>query len=44
MTDTRTATNPLIDFSGLPRFSDFHPEDVTPAIDTLLAQHGGTTT
>jgi oligopeptidase A len=38
MTDSHTATNPLIDFSGLPRFSDFRPDDVTPAIDTLLAQ------
>ena len=29
--------NPLLDFSGLPRFSDFLPEHVTPAIDQLLA-------
>ncbi len=29
--------NPLLDFSGLPRFSDFRPEHVTPAIDQLLA-------
>ncbi|MFO7542373.1 MAG: M3 family metallopeptidase [Thiobacillus sp.] len=29
--------NPLLDFSGLPRFAEFKPEFVTPAIDTLLA-------
>jgi oligopeptidase A len=28
--------NPLVDFSGLPRFSDIKPEHVTPAIDELL--------
>ena len=30
--------NPLLDFSGLPRFTDFKPEHVTPAIDQLLAE------
>src|SRR5688572_31581533 len=29
--------NPLLDFSGLPRFSDIKPEHVAPAIDELLA-------
>ena len=29
--------NPLLDFSGLPRFADFRPEHVTPAVDELLA-------
>jgi oligopeptidase A len=29
--------NPLLDFSGLPRFSDIRPEHVTPAVDELLA-------
>ncbi len=29
--------NPLLDFSGLPRFADFKPEHVTPAVDALLA-------
>jgi oligopeptidase A len=29
--------NPLLDFSGLPRFVDFKPEYVTPAVDALLA-------
>lgn len=29
--------NPLLDFSGLPRFSEIHPEHVTPAVDELLA-------
>ena len=31
-------TNPLLDFSGLPRFDAITPEHVTPAIDTLLEQ------
>ncbi len=31
-------TNPLLDFSGLPRFDEIRPEHVTPAIDTLLAE------
>lgn len=30
--------NPLLDFSGLPRFGDFSPSDITPALDTLLAE------
>ena len=30
--------NPLLDFSGLPRFSDFKPEWVAPALDVLLGQ------
>jgi oligopeptidase A len=29
--------NPLLDFSGLPRFAEFKPEFVTPAVDQLLA-------
>ena len=29
--------NPLLDFSGLPRFAEFKPEYVTPAVDRLLA-------
>jgi len=36
MTDAQT--NPLLDFSGLPRFDLIKPEHVTPAIDTLLAK------
>ena len=31
--------NPLLDFSGLPRFSDFKTEHVSPAVDALLAQN-----
>jgi oligopeptidase A len=31
--------NPLLDFSGLPRFPDFSPEFVTPAVDQLLAEN-----
>ncbi|RJX32150.1 MAG: M3 family peptidase [Oxalobacter sp.] len=30
--------NPLLDFSGLPRFDAIRPAHVTPAIDTLLAE------
>ena len=33
-----TIPNPLLDFSGLPRFADFRPEHVTPAVDALLAE------
>jgi oligopeptidase A len=29
--------NPLLDFSGLPRFAELKPEHVAPAIDRLLA-------
>ncbi|MCX7890756.1 MAG: M3 family metallopeptidase [Burkholderiales bacterium] len=31
--------NPLLDFSGLPRFAQIRPADVTPAIDQLLAEN-----
>jgi oligopeptidase A len=31
-------SNPLLDFSGLPRFAEIVPEHVAPAIDELLAQ------
>ena len=31
--------NPLLDFSGLPRFSEFKPDLVTPAVDQLLAEN-----
>jgi oligopeptidase A len=30
--------NPLLDFSGLPRFVDIKPQHVAPAVDQLLAQ------
>ncbi len=33
--------NPLLDFSGLPRFDAFKPEYVTPAVDELLAANRG---
>ena len=32
-----TTTNPLLDFSGLPRFDAIRPGHVTPAVDALLA-------
>ncbi|HNJ46052.1 MAG TPA: oligopeptidase A, partial [Ottowia sp.] len=31
-------TNPLLDFSDLPRFDQIRPEHVAPAIDQLLAE------
>ncbi|HEY5994551.1 MAG TPA: M3 family metallopeptidase, partial [Gallionellaceae bacterium] len=31
--------NPLLDFSGLPRFAEIRPEHVAPAIDQLLAEN-----
>ena len=34
---TATASNPLLDFSGLPRFDAITPEHVQPAIDALIA-------
>ena len=30
--------NPLLDFSGLPRFAEITPEYVTPAIDALISE------
>ena len=30
--------NPLLDFSGLPRFADIRPEQIAPAVDTLIAE------
>jgi oligopeptidase A len=32
------ASNPLLDFSGLPRFGELKPEHVTPAVDALLSE------
>ncbi|WP_322107051.1 M3 family metallopeptidase [Paraburkholderia sp. J41] len=34
---TSNSDNPLLDFSGLPRFGEIRPEHVTPALDVLLA-------
>ena len=31
--------NPLLDFSGLPRFAEFKPSWVTPAVEALLAEN-----
>src|SRR6266581_2014083 len=31
--------NPLLDFSGLPRYKAVRPEHVAPAIDQLLAEN-----
>jgi len=30
--------NPLLDFTGLPRFAEIRPEHIAPAVDALLAQ------
>ncbi|HJU70523.1 MAG TPA: M3 family metallopeptidase [Paucimonas sp.] len=38
-TSSNDAVNPLLDFSGLPRFDSVRPEHVTPAIETLLAEN-----
>jgi oligopeptidase A len=38
MTDT---SNPLLDFTGLPRFDLIRPEHVTPAIEHLIADARG---
>jgi oligopeptidase A len=32
-------SNPLLDFSGLPRFADINNEHITPAIKTLLCEN-----
>jgi len=31
--------NPLLDFSGLPRYAEIRPEHVSPAVDQLLAEN-----
>jgi len=31
--------NPLLDFTGLPRFADFKPAQVAPAVEQLLAEN-----
>jgi oligopeptidase A len=33
------STNPLLDFTGLPRFGEIKPEHVAPAIEQLLAEN-----
>ena len=32
--------NPLLDFSGLPRFSEIQPSHVSPAVDALISENG----
>ena len=36
--NANTPLNPLLDFSGLPRFDAILPEHVSPAVDALVAQ------
>src|SRR5512135_130022 len=36
---TKINMNPLLDFTGLPRFAEFRPEHVTPAVEQLLAEN-----
>ena len=38
---TELNTNPLLDFSGLPRFDAIQPEHVQPAVDELIAANPG---
>jgi oligopeptidase A len=35
----QTPDNPLLDFSGLPRYGSIKPENVAPAVDRLLAEN-----
>ena len=37
MTTTNSASNPLLQFDGLPLFDQVQPEHVQPAIEQLLA-------
>ena len=39
MTTLPKSNNPLLDFSGLPRFAQIKPEHVAPAIEQLLAEN-----
>jgi len=39
MTTHTQSTNPLLDFTGLPRFAEIKPEHVAPAIEQLLAEN-----
>ena len=38
-TDTTQLDNPLLDFSGLPRFAAIRTEHIAPAVDALLAEN-----
>ena len=38
MNASESQLNPLLDFSGLPRFAEIRPEHVGPALDRLLAE------
>jgi oligopeptidase A len=40
MNTQTTPSNPLLDFSGLPRFDEIKPEHVQPAIDQLISNAG----
>jgi oligopeptidase A len=39
MSDNVVTINPLLDFSGLPRFPEVRPEHVTPAVEHLLQRN-----
>lgn len=39
MTTSNPTDNPLLDFSGLPRFAEIKPEHVTPAVERLLDEN-----
>ena len=38
MSNSHSMNNPLLDFTGLPRFSEIQPQHITPAVNQLL-QH-----
>src|SRR5690606_6670235 len=38
-TTPASTANPLLDFSGLPRFDDIRPEHVAPAVRSLLEDY-----
>jgi oligopeptidase A len=38
LSSTATATNPLLQMEGLPKFQSIEPKDLTPAVEELLAK------
>jgi oligopeptidase A len=38
MTTDQPSSNPLLDFTGLPKFSEIRPEHVAPALESVLAR------
>ena len=44
MSNLSVTNNPLLDFSGLPRFPEILPQHITPAVDELLQYNRGVVT